>query len=159
MISRILPEQDMPFTANGVPVDVVLNPLGVPSRMNVGQILESHLGWAAKNLGIRINEMIEQQFDRKAVEEFCLKIWDTPEIKEDVAAFISSCSDDELKDFVRKYREGVHVANPVFDGANEGEIEDALELAGLDKDGKTRLFDGLTGEPFLNRVSVGVFPR
>ena len=128
VISRILPEQDMPFTANGVPVDVVLNPLGVPSRMNVGQILESHLGWAAKNLGIRINEMIEQQFDRKEVEKFCLSVWDTPDVKADVEEFVKSCTDDQLKEFVRKFREGVHVANPVFDGAEESEIENALEL-------------------------------
>jgi DNA-directed RNA polymerase subunit beta len=156
VVSRILPEQDMPFTEDGTPVDVVLNPLGVPSRMNVGQILETHLGWAARNLGKKLNKMVEESFDRKAIEEYCLKIWDTDDVKTDVEKFVTTCSDDELKDFLRKYREGVHLANPVFDGANEREIEDLLELAGCVKSGQTRLFDGLTGEPFFSKVTVGV---
>ncbi len=156
VVSRIMPEQDMPFTADGIPVDVVLNPLGVPSRMNVGQILETHLGWASKNLGAKINAMIESNFNRKELEELCLKIWDVDNVRDDVKAFLDTCSDDELKDFVRKYREGVHVANPVFDGANEEEIRDALTLAGVEGDGKMALFDGLTGEMFHNRVTVGV---
>ena len=156
VISRILPEQDMPFTADGVPVDVVLNPLGVPSRMNVGQILETHLGWAALHLGKKLNRMIEDSFNRKEVEDMCLAIWDTDNVKEDVEEFVKNCSDEQLKDFVRKYREGVHLANPVFDGATEGEIRSALELAGVAQDGKTSLYDGLTGEKFHNRVTVGV---
>ena len=156
VVSRILPEQDMPFTKDGVPVDVVLNPLGVPSRMNVGQILETHLGWASKNLGQRINEMLDRDFNRPEIEEMCLKIWDTENVKEFVEKYVKSCSDDELKEFVRKYREGVHVANPVFDGADENEIESALDLAGVATDGKTELFDGLSGERFHNRVTVGV---
>jgi DNA-directed RNA polymerase subunit beta len=156
VVSRILPEQDMPFTEDGTPVDVVLNPLGVPSRMNVGQILETHLGWAARNLGKKLNQMLEDSFDRPAIEKYCLSIWDTDDVKKDVEKFVKTCSDEQLKDFVRKYREGVHLANPVFDGANESEIEDLLELAGCVKSGQTRLFDGLTGEPFFSKVTVGV---
>ena len=155
VVSRILPEQDMPFTKDGVPVDVVLNPLGVPSRMNVGQILETHLGWASKNLGHKLNEMLDSTFNRKEIEDMCLKIWDTEDVT-DVRDFIKNCSDDDLKSFVRKYREGVHFANPVFDGSNEEEIENALEVAGVSRDGKMDLFDGLTGERFHNRVTVGV---
>lgn len=156
VISRILPEEDMPFTADGVPVDVVLNPLGVPSRMNVGQILECHLGWGAKNLGIKLNRMMDEQFNREEIIKMCLAIWDTEDVKEDVKEFLTSCSDDKLKEFVRKYKSGVFVANPVFDGANEDEIRDCLELGGVDADGQTVLFDGLTGEQFKNKVTVGV---
>ncbi len=156
VISRILPEQDMPFTADGVPVDLVLNPLGVPSRMNVGQILETHLGWAAKNIGMALNRVMEEAFDRKALEKMCLDIWDTDDVRKIVGDFIKTCSDDELKVFIGKYKEGVHFANPVFDGVTESEIEDALRLSGMDIDGQTILFDGLTGEQFHNRVTVGV---
>ncbi|MCX6104293.1 MAG: DNA-directed RNA polymerase subunit beta [Proteobacteria bacterium] len=152
VVSRILPEEDMPFLENGRPVDVVLNPLGVPSRMNIGQILETHLGWAAKGIGERLNEMLEATFDRKAVEEYILQIWDAP----DVQAFAKSATDEQLKTFVRKYREGVHFANPVFDGANESEIKAHLRLAGLNDDGQVDLYDGRTGSKFDNRVTVGV---
>jgi len=156
VISRILPEQDMPFTADGVPVDLVLNPLGVPSRMNVGQILETHLGWAAKNIGMALNRVMDEAFDRKALEKMCLAIWDTNDVKDVVESFVKTCSDDELKTFIQKYKEGVHFANPVFDGVTESEIEAALKLAGVETDGQTVLFDGLTGEQFHNRVTVGV---
>jgi len=156
VISRILPEQDMPFTADGVPVDLVLNPLGVPSRINVGQILETHLGWAARHLGAKLNRMIEDSFNRKELEKLILKVWDTDDVKDEVEKFINSCTDDELKDFIRKYKEGIYVANPVFDGATETEIEDALELADVEKSGQTELYDGLTGEKFHNKVTVGV---
>ncbi|MBP6217702.1 MAG: DNA-directed RNA polymerase subunit beta [Oligoflexales bacterium] len=156
VISRILPEQDMPFTADGVPVDVVLNPLGVPSRMNVGQILETHLGWASRNMGIKLNKMLEESFPRAEIEKMCLSIWDTDNVRKDIESFLKTCTNEELKEFVHKYREGIHVANPVFDGATEKEIEEALVLAGVDADGKTELYDGLTGEKFQNRVTVGV---
>ena len=156
VISRILPEQDMPFTEDGTPVDVVLNPLGVPSRMNVGQILETHLGWAAKNLGKKLNDLLDESFDRPAIEKLCLSIWDTENVRKDVEKFVKECSDETLKEFVRKYREGVHLANPVFDGANEDEIEHALSLADVDTSGQTTLYDGLTGERFHNKVTVGV---
>jgi DNA-directed RNA polymerase subunit beta len=153
VVSRILPEEDMPFLTDGRPVDIVLNPLGVPSRMNVGQILETHLGWAAKGIGERLNRMVDESFDRKAVEQVILKVWDNDE---EVKAFVGSCTDEQLKVFVRKYKEGVHLANPVFDGASESKIEEYLELAELDRDGQSDLFDGRTGNRFDNRVTVGV---
>lgn len=156
VISRILPEQDMPFTEDGVPVDVVLNPLGVPSRMNVGQILETHLGWSSYKLGEKLNNMIEQSFDRPAVENMCLKIWEDGGHDHDVAQFIKSATDDELKEFVKKYKEGVHFANPVFDGANEEEIFNAHKDADVSTDFQSQLYDGLTGEKFHNRVTVGI---
>jgi DNA-directed RNA polymerase subunit beta len=152
VVSRILPEEDMPFLESGRPVDVVLNPLGVPSRMNIGQVLETHLGWAAKGIGERLNEMIEAAFDRKSVEEFILKIWDDEEVRK----FVREADDEQIKAFARKYREGVHFANPVFDGANEQEIRSHLELAGLTSDGQVDLYDGRTGSRFDNKVTVGV---
>ena len=156
VVSRILPEEDMPYLADGTPVDVVLNPLGVPSRMNVGQILETHLGWAAKNLGKQLNFIVDTAFDRKNLERICLEVWDTENVKDDVTAFLKTCSDDELKSFIRKFKNGVHVANPVFDGVTESEIQNALKLAGVDSDGQVDLYDGLTGDKFKNRVTVGV---
>jgi DNA-directed RNA polymerase subunit beta len=156
VISRILPEEDMPFTEDGRPVDVVLNPLGVPSRMNVGQILEAHIGWAAHNLGRQLNEMIENNFNRKEIEDDCLKIWGAGEEKESVKEFFTTCSDDELREFVKKYKEGVYIDNPVFDGATEGEIQDMLVHSGLNADGKVELYDGLSGDKFHTRVTVGI---
>ncbi len=152
VVSRILPEEDMPFLGDGRPVDIVLNPLGVPSRMNVGQILETHLGWAAKGLGEKLQTFFEQSFNRKDLEQFIFEIWDDKKIRE----FVNSCSDPELVSFVRKFREGVHLANPVFDGAGEVDIKRYLRLAGLDEDGQSDLYDGRTGNKFDNRVTVGV---
>lgn len=152
VVSRILPEEDMPFLESGKPVDVVLNPLGVPSRMNIGQILEAHLGWAAKGIGSRINQMLDDGFNRKALEDVMLQIWDDKEIR----AFVKSCTDEQLKDFIRKYKEGVHFANPVFDGATEQEIREHLKLAEVSEDGQVDLYDGRTGSRFDNRVTVGV---
>ena len=153
VISRILPEEDMPFLEDGRPVDVVLNPLGVPSRMNIGQILETHLGWAAKNIGERINRMVDESFNREDIQEILLKVWGHDD---EVSTFIKGCDDDQIKAFCRKYPEGVHFANPVFDGAHEEEIRDAMELGGVPRDGQVELFDGRTGERFDNRVTVGV---
>jgi DNA-directed RNA polymerase subunit beta len=153
VVSRILPEEDLPFLSDGRPVDVVLNPLGVPSRMNVGQILETHLGWAAKGLGERLNRMIEEQRNRAEVEKLVGDIWSGDK---DVETFVKKCSDEDLKDFARKYRGGVHLANPVFDGASETDIQKALENAELAVDGSSELYDGLTGERFENKVTVGV---
>jgi DNA-directed RNA polymerase subunit beta len=153
VVSRILPEEDMPFLADGRPVDMVLNPLGVPSRMNVGQILESHLGWAAKGIGERLNKFMEDNFNRPALEEMALKVWNSDV---DIKDFIKNSADDELKTFISKYGNGVHFANPVFDGADESDIEWAMEMAGLDKSGQTDLYDGLTGNKFDNPVTVGV---
>ena len=152
VVSRILPEEDLPFLESGRPVDIVLNPLGVPSRMNVGQILETHLGWAAKGVGERLNQMIVESFNRKAVEDYILQIWDDAEVKK----FVKDATDDQLKTFARKYAEGVHFANPVFDGADETDIRKYLELAGVTPDGQTDLYDGRTGAKFDNKVTVGV---
>ena len=152
VVSRILPEEDMPFLTDGRPVDIVLNPLGVPSRMNVGQILETHLGWAAKGLGEKLQTFIDQSFNRKELEDFIFQIWDDNGVK----SFLASCSDVELVSFVRKFREGVHLANPVFDGAEEKDIRRYLRLAGLDESGQSDLYDGRTGNKFDNRVTVGV---
>ncbi len=156
VVSRILPEEDMPFLANGRPVDIVLNPLGVPSRMNVGQILETHLGWACRNIGTKLNHMIEAAFDRDLVSDIILKVWQNDPLIDQVKSFLKTCSDDALKDFVKKYKEGITISNPAFDGASEQEISEALELGDIDPDGRVDLFDGLTGQKFDNRVTVGV---
>jgi DNA-directed RNA polymerase subunit beta len=156
VVSRILPEEDMPFLTSGRPVDVVLNPLGVPSRMNVGQILETHLGWAAKGLGEKLNRYIEENFNRPALEKMALEIWKDDAQDGEIRKFIKSASDDDLKAFIRKFKDGVHFANPVFDGVGEPEIRSALELAGLDASGQVELYDGRTGNKFDNKVTVGV---
>ena len=152
VISKIVPVEDMPFLENGQPVDIVLSPLGVPSRMNIGQIMETHFGWAARGLGLKINEMMDKALPRKEIEEFLLKIWDDKVVHD----FVKSCTDDELKTFVRKYKEGVTLSNPVFDGAEEKELFDYLELAGLDRSGQVTLYDGRSGEKFARQVTVGV---
>ena len=156
VVSRILPEEDMPFLESGKPVDVVLNPLGVPSRMNVGQILETHLGWAAKGIGERLNRFIDETYNRAAIEKVVLEIWDDKEMDKEVRDFIKNASDDDLKLFIRKYKDGVHFANPVFDGANESEIRDALVRAERSMTGQVELYDGRTGNKFDNNVTVGV---
>jgi len=152
VISKIMPVEDMPFLEDGRAVDIVLNPLGVPSRMNVGQILETHLGWAARGMGVAIADMLR----RHEVSELrgylpgCFK--DQPE----VLAFIESASDEELVAFARKYENGVPVATPVFSGAVEEEIREALEVARFAADGQSLVFDGRTGEAFHQRVTVGI---
>ncbi len=152
VVSRVLPEEDMPFLVDGRPVDIVLNPLGVPSRMNVGQILETHLGWAAKGLGEKLNRILDEKRSKQQLEGLILEIFDGKEVKE----FVKGCSEADLHKFVRKYREGVHFANPVFDGAKEVDIEKYLELAEQSKDAQSVLFDGRTGNQFDNKVTVGV---
>ncbi len=152
VVSRILPEEDMPFQEDGRPVDVVLNPLGVPSRMNVGQILEVHLGAAAKAIGEKLNRIVDEVNSRENLEKLILGIWDDAEVR----SFLKSSSDDDLRRFVRKYREGVHFANPVFDGANEAEIRGLLELGDVSAKGQVDLYDGRTGNKFDNKVTVGV---
>jgi len=153
VISKIMAAEDMPYLTDGTPVDIVLNPLGVPSRMNVGQILETHLGWAARGLGIRIGEMLDEAYGTEALREYLIAAM---ERQHDVVAFLKDATDAELRRFGAKYRRGVTTATPVFAGAGEGEIKRALKLAGLDDDGRSILFDGRTGEPFANRVTVGV---
>jgi len=156
VISMIRPIEDMPYTADGNPVDIVLNPLGVPSRMNVGQVLETHLGWAAKGLGINIGKMLEAKYDAEkakvtAIREYLDKIYNSSGRKEDLASF----SDQEILEMAENLVSGVPMATPVFDGASEEEIRTMLKLADLPEHGQVTLFDGLTGEPFEREVTVG----
>ena len=150
VVSRILPIEDLPYFEDGTPVDMVLNPLGVPSRMNVGQILEIHLGRAAKGLGDQLNQMLEEQ-KFKALKDKMKKIFSKPDIKKQ----INQMDDDELAHFVSYYRDGAFMATPVFDGAKESEIKDLLIEAGLDSTGQTTLYDGRSGEPFDKQITVG----
>jgi len=152
VISVIKPEEDMPFDANGNPIDIVLNPLGVPKRMNVGQILETHLGWAAEGLGIKIGEMLDTQREVAEMRKFLDKIYNKSGRKEDLA----SLTDAEILQLANNLRGGVPMATGVFDGANEDEIKQMLTLAGLPQDGQTELFDGCTGEMFDRPVTVGI---
>jgi DNA-directed RNA polymerase subunit beta len=151
VISKIVPVEDMPFMADGTPMDIVLNPLGVPSRMNVGQILETHLGWAAKGLGLRIGEMLKAQAKAKEVRKFLEKVYNSSGKSEDIA----SLSDGEVLELAKNLQNGVPFASPVFDGATEDEIKDMLELAGLPRSGQVTLFDGRTGDSFERPVTVG----
>ena len=152
VISKIVPVEDMPYLENGQPVDIVLSPLGVPSRMNIGQIMETHFGWAARGIGLKINDMLDKAAPRAELEDYICKVWDDPSVHE----FVKSCSNEELRQFVRKYKEGVTLSNPVFDGAEEEEIFKYLELADLDRSGQVTLYDGRTGEKFNRPVTVGV---
>ncbi|WP_407951409.1 DNA-directed RNA polymerase subunit beta [Pendulispora rubella] len=153
VISRIMAEEDMPYLQDGRPVDIVLNPLGVPSRMNVGQILETHLGWGARVLGWQFQYMLETKFSPQAIREHILRIF---EGDSQLHKWLSKLSDDEMKKVAQKLRGGVHYASPVFDGAPERGIKDALALAGLPESGQAVLFDGRTGEAFDQEVTVGV---
>ncbi|MBI5467532.1 MAG: DNA-directed RNA polymerase subunit beta [Deltaproteobacteria bacterium] len=152
VISRILPEEDMPYLGEGTPVDIVLNPLGVPSRMNIGQILETHLGWAAKNLGAAINALVEKHSSPNTVRERIKKVYGSLEFSK----FINAISDDEVIEVAKKLGKGVHMASPVFDGATENDVKDALDNAGLPKNGKMVLYDGKSGDPFDQAVTVGM---
>ncbi|MDD5579062.1 MAG: DNA-directed RNA polymerase subunit beta [Methylobacter sp.] len=156
VISMIRPIEDMPYTADGNPVDIVLNPLGVPSRMNVGQVLETHLGWAAKGLGIKIGKMLEAKYDAEkakvtAIRDYLNKIYNGSGRKEDLDSF----SDKEILEMAANLIDGVPMATPVFDGASEEEIRTMLKLADLPEHGQITLYDGLTGEPFEREVTVG----
>jgi len=152
VISRILPEEDMPYMADGTPVDVVLNPLGVPSRMNIGQILETHLGWASRDLGKGIAKMMDEQSAPGPLRERIKAIYGTDEFSK----FVDGLSDDEIGEVAEKLSHGVKVASPVFDGAMESGVKDALALAGLSENGKTVLYDGKTGIAFDQAVTVGI---
>jgi DNA-directed RNA polymerase subunit beta len=151
VVSRLLPEEDMPFFQDGTTVDVVLNPLGVPSRMNVGQVLECHLGFAAKRLGEQVQKLATT-VEAAQVRERLQVIYS----EEEYTAITDGLSDDELIDKIRKYGHGIHVATPVFDGATEAEIRNMLIEAGVDEVGQSTLYDGLTGDKFDNKVTVGV---
>ena len=152
VISTIVPIEDMPYLEDGTPVDIVLNPLGVPSRMNVGQVLETHLGWAAKGLGHKIGRMLEAQQAVAEVRGFITRIYnETGGQKEDIA----SLNDAELVELATNLSRGVPMATPVFDGATEQEIKRMLALADLPLSGQTQLYDGRTGEKFERHVTVG----
>ena len=152
VISTIVPVEDMPYMEDGTPIDIVLNPLGVPSRMNVGQVLEAHLGWAAKGLGAQIGSMLEKQDSTSTIRKFLDQIYNkTGGQKEDV----KSLAEDELLELAENLRDGVPIATPVFDGAHESEVKHLLEMAGLPQSGQTKLFDGRTGEPFHRSITVG----
>jgi DNA-directed RNA polymerase subunit beta len=151
VVSKIVPVEDMPYMADGTPVDIVLNPLGVPSRMNVGQILEVHLGWAAKGLGRKIDEMLRAEANSADVRKLLERIYNTTGKPEELAAF----DDDDIRRLAENLRGGVPFATPVFDGATEDEIKGMLDLAGLPKSGQVLLYDGRTGEAFDRLVTVG----
>jgi DNA-directed RNA polymerase subunit beta len=151
IVSRILPEEDMPYLEDGTPVDMVLNPLGVPSRMNLGQILETHLGWAAKGLGDKIDEYLNNGKRIDELRTFLKEIFTS----EAVIKAIDKATKNELTRFAKVLREGVYMSIPVFDGATEEEIREALKKAGLDLSGQATLHDGRTGEAFDHPVTVG----
>jgi DNA-directed RNA polymerase subunit beta len=162
-VSRIVPVEDMPYMADGTPVDIVLNPLGVPSRMNVGQILETHLGWAAKGIGLRIGEMIKAKASADSMRALLQRIYTQAEQR----AGIDALADTEVLELADNLRNGVPFATPVFDGATEPEIREMLDLAFPGDDPRTQLlgfsptktqvtlYDGRTGEAFDRRVTVG----
>jgi len=151
VVSKIVPVEDMPYMADGTPVDIVLNPLGVPSRMNVGQILEVHLGWAAKGLGRKIDDMLKAEAKGAEVRKLLERIYNTTGKQEDLGNF----DDAEIVTLADNLRNGVPFATPVFDGATEDEIKGMLELAGLPQSGQVTLHDGRTGEAFDRQVTVG----
>ena len=154
VVSRIVPIEDMPFLEDGTPVDIVLNPLGVPSRMNVGQILETHLGWACAGLGKQIGELLDaykQTGDIQPLREKICRIIPDNDRNEPVRSY----DDDSIVRLAEQMRNGVSIATPVFDGATEADINAMLEEAGLDKSGQVTLYDGRTGEPFDRKVTVG----
>ena len=153
VISVIMPVEDMPYDDSGNPVDIVLNPLGVPSRMNVGQVLETHLGAAAKGLGDRINRMLEEKRHvvevRKLLDEIYNKVGTRKEN-------LDLLNDAEIMELANNLRAGVPMATPVFDGADESEIKEMLKLAGMDESGQVTLYDGRTGDSFDRKVTVGI---
>jgi DNA-directed RNA polymerase subunit beta len=151
VISMIVPVEDMPYMADGTPVDIVLNPLGVPSRMNVGQLLETHLGWAAKGIGKKIGDLLDAQSKVEDIRKLLDKVYNSSGKKED----LSSLSDEEIRTLAENLRGGVPMATPVFDGATEEEIKAMLSLAGLPASGQTTLYDGRTGDAFERPITVG----
>ncbi|HKV25007.1 MAG TPA: DNA-directed RNA polymerase subunit beta [Candidatus Acidoferrum sp.] len=151
VIARIVPQEDMPYLPDGTPVEIVLNPLGVPSRMNVGQILETHLGWAAKELGNSLKRLLSKEVRAEAVRRWFREVFGEIAIWKSLAKL----SDDELLEYAEGFRDGIPFATPVFDGAREPEIRHLLEVAGLPNAGKINLFDGMTGDQFDQPVTVG----
>jgi DNA-directed RNA polymerase subunit beta len=155
VVSKVVPVEDMPFLEDGTPVDIVLNPLGVPSRMNVGQILETHLGWACANLGRQIGELVDEYQRTGAARQVLLdklrEAYGEELFRKEIAGFDT----DQLIELANNLKKGVPIATPVFDGARMADIENLLERAGLDASGQVTLVDGRTGEPFERRVTVG----
>lgn len=152
VISRVLPKEDMPFLADGTPVEIVLNPLGVPSRMNIGQLLELHLGWAGRGLAEKIKVMLEEQREIHELKDFISKIYKS----EETDNWLKKASDKKVRELAHKLQTGVRFATNVFDGADEKDIEEMLKLADLDTSAKTTLFDGISGEAFAEEVTVGI---
>ena len=152
VLSRILPEEDMPYFKDGTPVDIVLNPLGVPSRMNVGQILETHLGWAARGMGEKINQLLEKYNGLEPLKKELREVYATPEFDR----FVDGATEEEIRQFTARVKRGILVATPVFDGADEKEIKNMLKGSGLPETGQTTLYDGRTGEPFDKEITVGM---
>lgn len=153
VVSKVLAREDMPYLSDGRPVDMVLNPLGVPSRMNVGQILETHLGWGAKEFARQLNEYVEEEFGEESLRKKLLDVYSGSAYMEKL---IGSLDRDGLVEMVKRLKDGIPVKSPVFDGAKESEIREMQKLAGLSEDGKTIVFDGQTGEPFDQKVCVGI---
>jgi len=151
VVSMIVPVEDMPYMADGTPVDVVLNPLGVPSRMNVGQVLETHLGWAARGIGLKITKMLATTAETSEIRHFLNQVYNASGRHET----LEELTDPEIRALAHNLQAGVPMATPVFDGAHEPEIKQMLELAGLPRSGQTRLFDGRTGDAFDREVTVG----
>jgi DNA-directed RNA polymerase subunit beta len=151
VISRTVPEEDMPYLADGTPVDIVLNPLGVPSRMNVGQIMEAHLGWAARGIGEKIQRILAEDHGPKALREWLRKIYRS----ESFDRYLASLDEAAVRRIAERMSAGVFQASPVFSGANEGEIKEYLRYAGLPESGQTVLCDGMTGLPFEQNVTIG----
>ncbi|MBI5575269.1 MAG: DNA-directed RNA polymerase subunit beta [Deltaproteobacteria bacterium] len=151
VISRVLPDEDMPYLADGTPVDIVLNPLGVPSRMNVGQIMEAHLGWASRGLGEQVRRLVEGAFSPKTVREWLKKVYGSERFN----AYMENLTDEEIRSVGRRMTGGVFTASPVFSGSTEGEIKHYLKIAGLPESGQTTLFDGKTGLSFQQPVTIG----
>ncbi|HEX5751525.1 MAG TPA: DNA-directed RNA polymerase subunit beta [Archangium sp.] len=152
VVSRILPEEDLPYLEDGRPVDIVLNPLGVPSRMNIGQILETHLGWAAKGVGEQLQRYIDENYSGENLKKQLKTVYDDKAFGD----FVDGLNDDEVKSLCYRLKKGIHVATPVFDGARETEIHSLFDEARLPRTGQMVLFDGRTGEPFDQNVTVGV---
>ena len=150
VISQIVPVEDMPYTEDGTPMDICLNPLGVPSRMNVGQVLETHLGWAAKGLGVKIGKMLEAHEKTENIRKFLGEVYAKGNNEP-----LDSFSDDEINELAGNLKNGVPMATPVFSGAAESEVKDMLELADLPRSGQTYLIDGRTGDTFERPVTVG----
>ena len=154
VVSRIMPEEDMPYFADGTPVDIVLNPLGIPSRMNVGQVLETHMGWASHALGKSIGEMIDKFYSLDFIQTRPKRVLNADET---LAKEIDALDYDELRQVWEKhYEDGIHMASPVFDGVTEDEVKAYLAEAGLPTGGQVRLRDGRSGEEFDGDVTVGV---